>query len=69
MSGGKRGLVVKMLEKSGAGFKRQFDLASYKDFFRDAGYENVSYDIVEGKMSCAIAIIELEGGAQMSSDL
>lgn len=57
MSGGKRGFIVKLLEKSGAGFKRQFDLESYKEFFREAGYEDASFDVVDGKMPCAIAVI------------
>lgn len=57
VSGGKRGFMVKILEKSGAGFKRQFNLGSYKEFFFAAGYEDVFFDVVEGKMPCAIAVI------------
>lgn len=44
--------------KSGAGFKRQFDLASYKEFFEKAEYKDVQYDVVQGTMPCAIAIIQ-----------
>ena len=57
ISNGKPSLVVKLLEKAGAHFKRQFDLDSYKQFFADAGYEDVSYHVVEGKMPCAVAVI------------
>lgn len=49
--------VVRFLELAGANFKRQFDIHSYKKFFEDAGYENVDYDIVQGRMPCAVAVI------------
>lgn len=49
--------VVRFLELAGANFKRQFDIHSYKKFFEDAGYENVEYDIVQGRMPCAVAVI------------
>lgn len=48
--------AVRLLEKAGANFKRQFDLRSYQQFFVDAGYENVSYFVVEGRMPCAVAV-------------
>ena len=48
----------KLFEKAGAHFKRQFDLDSYKDFFLNAGYNNVEYHVVEGKMPCAVAVIK-----------
>ena len=54
---GKTGKVAALLGKAGAGFKRQFDLESYQRFFSEAGYENVAYRLVEGRMPCAIAII------------
>lgn len=49
--------AVRLLEKAGANFKRQFDFRSYQQFFEDAGYENVSYFVVEGRMPCAVAVI------------
>ena len=49
--------AVRLLELAGANFKRQFDIDSYKKFFEDAGYKNVEYYIVDGRMPCAIAII------------
>ena len=42
----------------GLRFKRQFDFESYKQFFADAGFNDVEYHVVEGRMSCAIAIIK-----------
>lgn len=52
--------LVKLFEKAGANFKRQFDLQSYRDFFENAGYTNTKYLCVEGKMPCAIAVITKE---------
>jgi hypothetical protein len=54
------GLAVRLLELIGADFKRQFDLASYKKFFEDMGYTDVTYTVVDGRMPCAIAVIEKE---------
>ena len=51
-------LAVKFIELLGAKFNRQFDLNSYKDFFKNMGYENVSYYVVDGRMPCAIAVID-----------
>ena len=56
-AGGVNKLAVRLLEFAGANFKRQFDIHSYKKFFEDAGYKNVSYDIITGRMPCAVAII------------
>ena len=54
---GKPSVMTRLLEKAGAGFKRQFDEQTYKNFFYDAGYTDVSYHIVKGRMSCMIAVI------------
>lgn len=43
-----------------ASFKRQFDINSYKKFFEEAGYKNVGYYIIDGKMPCAVAVITKE---------
>lgn len=53
-------LAVKFLEKLGASFKRQFDSESYEKFFAEMGYEDVAYEVVRGRMSCDIAIIEVK---------
>ena len=57
MSKGTGRAAVKFLEKLGADFKKQFDLESYEQFFKDMGYEEVEYTVVEGRMPCAIAVI------------
>lgn len=51
------GMAVRLLETMGADFKRQYDLQSYQKFFTDAGYENVDYFVVDGRMPCAVAVI------------
>ena len=56
-AGGKNVFLVRLLGKSGAGFKKQFDMESYKKFFAEAGYMDASFDVVEGRMPCTIAVI------------
>ena len=57
MSGGVNQKAVRLLEAAGVHFQRQFDLDSYREFFENAGYENVEYSVVSGRMPCALAII------------
>jgi ubiquinone/menaquinone biosynthesis C-methylase UbiE len=40
-------------------FVNQFSEESYKEFFKRLGYSNASFDIVEGRMACAIAFLPL----------
>lgn len=51
-------IAVKVMEFLGAKYNKQFDLESYKEFFKNMGYENVSYYVVEGSLPCAIAVIK-----------
>lgn len=55
---GKVSLAARALEILGVNFKREFDFDSYKKFFADAGFDDVEYHVVEGRMPCAIAIIK-----------
>ena len=50
--------VSGMIGKAGADFKRAFTLASYQQFFADAGYTHVSYTLCKGRIPCAVAIIQ-----------
>lgn len=50
-------LAVRLFELGGVRFKRQFDRASYQKFFEDAGYKQVAYTVVNGRMPCAVAVI------------
>ncbi len=52
-------IAVKLLERLGADFKRQFDAASYEQFFSTMDVQNVEFIIVEGRMPCDIAVITL----------
>lgn len=56
-SNGTNKKAVRLLEVAGANFKRQFDIDTYKRFFEKAGYKDVDYSIIDGRMSCAVAII------------
>ena len=57
---GKPDFMVRAFSKAGAGFKRQFIFQSYREFLEKAGYAHAEYDVVEGKVPCAIAVITKE---------
>ena len=48
--------------KAGADFKRQFTVESYRQFFLDAGYGDVSIQLAEGRIPCAVAVMRCAGG-------
>ena len=41
----------------GVKFKRQFSMSTYKEFIASHNISQVEYDVVEGRMPCAFAII------------
>ena len=43
--------------KAGADFKRQFTVESYRQFFQDAGYRDVTVQLAEGRIPCAVAVM------------
>ncbi|MBO5371297.1 MAG: class I SAM-dependent methyltransferase [Lachnospiraceae bacterium] len=49
--------AAKLLSVLGVKFKRQFSLASYKEFVSLHNILRVEYSVVEGRMPCAFAII------------
>lgn len=49
--------AVRLFELAGVRFKRQYDLDSYKKFFADAGFSQVDYTVIDGRMPCAVAVI------------
>ena len=51
----KQGMIPKILAKLGADFKEQFDVDSYRAFFEQLGYRNVTYTVVDGRIPCVIA--------------
>lgn len=54
----------KTVGKAGADFKQAFTLTTYKQFFANAGYEDVRYYMIHGRVPCAVAVItkRSEGG-------
>lgn len=61
---GKSSAFVQTLGKAGADFKRQFSFASYRQFFEDAGYAGGSYTLIEGRVSCAVAVLQKTDAAR-----
>ncbi len=57
--------AVRLLELAGADFKRQFDMESYRQFFEAAGYQNVEYFVIPGRMPCAVAVIIKDGAGSL----
>lgn len=49
--------AAKLLSVFGVKFKRQFSLASYKEFIASHNITKVEYSVVDGHMPCAFAII------------
>ena len=43
--------------KAGADFKRQFTVESYRQFFLNAGYRDVTIRLAEGRIPCAVAVM------------
>lgn len=50
-------LAAKLLSVFGVNFKRQFSLASYREFLTTHNISQVTYSVVDGRMPCAFAII------------
>lgn len=48
---------IKLLRFLGIPIKNSFTFKEYQQLFKDAGYSDVTYTFVEGKLSCAIAEI------------
>ncbi len=55
---GKTTGLSKTIDLAGADFKREFTFDTYKDFFRDLGYTDVEYCMIDGRIPCAVAIIK-----------
>ena len=44
--------------RAGADFKREFTLESYQAFFAAAGYADARYTLCEGRIPCAVAVLQ-----------
>lgn len=61
LKNGKTGFFVTKIDKAGASMKRHFTYESYKEFFAEAGYSEVEFSLINGKMPCAVAVITKTG--------
>lgn len=50
--------VSGVIGKVGADFKREFTLSTYRQFFADAGYKNISCTMCEGRIPCVAAVLK-----------
>ncbi len=55
---GKQNLFTQVVDKAGAGFKRQFTLDSYRQYFEQLGYEDVEINYFDGRVPCAVAVLK-----------
>ena len=54
---GETSSFASVVGKAGADFKRQFTVESYKQFFLDAGYDDVKISLADGRIPCAVAVM------------
>ncbi len=54
---GKTDGLVSVIGKAGADFRRQFTVESYRRFFLDAGYSDVTIRVAAGRIPCAVAVM------------
>jgi len=47
----------KTIGKAGADFKQAFTYSTYRQFFTEAGYETADYTMIEGRVPCAVAVL------------
>ncbi len=57
LSQGRTSKAARLFELCGVEFKRQFDAQTYRQFFAQAGFPDARFTIVDGRMPCAIAIL------------
>ena len=50
--------VSDAIGKAGADFKREFTPDTYRQFFADAGYPDAKYTLCEGRIPCAVAVLQ-----------
>ena len=53
--------VSDAIGRAGANFKRAFTLTTYKRFFAGAGYADADYTLCEGRIPCAVAVLQKHG--------
>lgn len=63
--GGKTNRISGAIGKAGAGFKRAFTPDSYRQFFAAAGYPDIRLLLCEGRIPCAVAVLQNKGKEQV----
>ncbi len=53
-------LIDQAIDQAGADFKHDFTYDTYRAFFSDAGYHNISTQLIDGRVPCAFAVITKE---------
>ena len=64
---GEAGRFISMVDRAGAGFRRQFTPESYRAFFRMAGYPDVQIMLANGRIPCAVAVMRKKEDGIMQS--
>ena len=59
---GRTSVFASTVGKAGADFRRQFTVDSYRQFFLDAGYPDVQISLAEGRIPCAVAVMQRKDG-------
>ena len=55
---GKTSGFASTVGKAGADFKREFTPDTYRQFFAEAGYPDAEYALCEGRIPCAVAVLQ-----------
>ena len=55
---GRTNRVSGAIGKAGADFKREFTPDTYRQFFAEAGYPDAEYTLCEGRIPCAVAVLQ-----------
>ena len=51
----KKSALTDSVGKAGADFKQYFNVVSYIEFFKTAGYDDVKVELADGRIPCAVA--------------
>ncbi|MCQ2416797.1 MAG: methyltransferase domain-containing protein [Oscillospiraceae bacterium] len=53
----KPGLFIRIIDKMGVHFKREFSFAEYQRFIQQSGFPDAAFALIAGRIPCAIAVI------------
>lgn len=55
---GDTGAFASAVGRAGADFKREFTVETYRQFFLEAGYRDVTVTFADGRVPCAVAVMK-----------